>query len=323
MKHLLLLFAGLVILLPVADAATGVQISRFTHEGWTDCVRMSNAVSEVLIVPEIGRVMQFRLNGEESAFWENSALRGKPPDAKSKDWSNFGGDKTWPSPQADWPKVTRRGWPPPPAFDQMPVKATTQGSIVTLASPVDPWFGIQTTRVLELHPTEPRLTIRTTYHKVEGGSVKAGVWIITQLKEPALVVVPLPEKSLFAGGFGRQSGDSVPADLTVSDRLLSLRRHPTKSSKVGTDAETLLWVGDKTMVRIDSSRMAGAEYPDNGSSAEIYTNGGEDWKYVELEMLGPLATLKPGDTLAQTNSYTLFRRELPDPMADAKRVLGR
>lgn len=300
-----------------------VHISRLNYRGWTNSFSLINAAAEVIVAPEVGRVMQFRLHGEESAFWENPALYGKAPNPTTSDWLNFGGDKTWPSPQADWPKVGKRGWPPPPAFDQMPVVASVEGKTMLLTSPVDPWFGIRTRRVLELHDSLPQLTIRTTYEKVEGAPVKAGVWIITQLKDPALVVAPLPEKTKFAEGFDRQSGDTLPADLVVTNGLVTMRRHATKSSKIGTDGDSLVWVGDKTLVKIDSPRVAGAEYPDNGSSAEVYTNGGESWKYVELEMLGPLSELKPGDTLSQTNTYTLFRRQLADPLADAKRVLAR
>ena len=47
---------------------------------------------------------------------------------------NFGGDKTWPAPQSDWPKLTPRPWPPPVAFDSLPVQATVDGFVVKLIS---------------------------------------------------------------------------------------------------------------------------------------------------------------------------------------------
>src|SRR5947207_10963864 len=52
--------------------------------------------------------------------WENRTLDGIKPEPESKEWGNFGGDKTWPAPQSDWPKLTSRAWPPPVAFDSMP-----------------------------------------------------------------------------------------------------------------------------------------------------------------------------------------------------------
>jgi hypothetical protein len=63
-------------------------------------------------------------------------------------------------------------------------------------------------------------------------------------------------------------------------------------------------------VQIESAR-GGGEYPDKGCSAEVYTNQ-NPLAYVELEMLGPLHTMKNGDKISQVNSYHLFHRaELP------------
>src|ERR1041384_218159 len=87
------------------------------YHGWTNSILVSNGRVEAVIVPAIGRVMQFRFAGEEDGpFWENSAMTGKAPDPAATEWGNFGGDKTWPAPQSDWPKTTPRAWPPPVAF---------------------------------------------------------------------------------------------------------------------------------------------------------------------------------------------------------------
>ncbi|MBR4717577.1 MAG: hypothetical protein IKP09_05900, partial [Lentisphaeria bacterium] len=42
------------------------------------------------------------------------------------------------------------------------------------------------------------------------------------------------------------------------------------------------------------------EYPDLGSSIEVYTEGG----YLELETLGPLAILEPGDEVTHSEYWT-------------------
>ncbi len=75
------------------------------------------------------------------------------------------------------------------------------------------------------------------------------------------------------------------------------------------------------MCLIAAPRVPGAEYPDRGASAEVYTNA-DPKKYVELETLGPLAVMRPGDQIARVNTYTLLRRTTPDPDADARKVLG-
>jgi hypothetical protein len=300
--------------------AFGANPAVISYHGWKDALLLTNGVVEVVVVPAIGRVMQFRFAGEEDGpFWENRELDGKQPDAASAEWGNFGGDKTWPSPQSEWGKVTPRAWPPPMAFDSLPVKAEPGKQRVVLISPIDPHFGIRTRREIQLEKGKPRMTITTTYEKVNGAPIRAGIWIITQLKDPVTVAALIPEKSMFKEGYNKQS-DVLPLDLSFQPPILTMRRHSKTSHKAGTDASTLLWVGKEQMVRIDSKRLINREYPDQGSSAEVYTNP-DPKAYVELEMLGPLEMLKPGDKIKQTNHYKLLRRVSSDPLQDARKEL--
>ncbi len=297
-----------------------IQIRIGPYFGWDRSWTVSNGKVEAVIVPAIGRLMQFRFLGQGSPFWEDPALRGKLPDPASSEWQNFGGDKTWPAPQADWERITARGWPPPVAFDSMPVVTSVRRDAVVLTSPIDPHFGIRTERVIRLEHEAPVMTIVTTYEKVSGDPAKVGVWIITQLEDPLLAAAPVPSPSHFPEGYNRQSGDQLPSNLTVEKGLLTLTRDPARSTKIGTDSERLLWVGETQMLLIESPRIRGADYPDQQSSAEIYTNP-DPKAYVELETLGPLHDMKPGDRIRQTNTYTLLPRQLADPKMDARRVL--
>ena len=298
-----------------------ITLTRTNYQGWADSIILDNGLAQVVIVPAIGRVMGFGFIGEENPFWEKSALFGQAPDPNSSEWKNFGGDKSWPAPQADWPKLTPRAWPPPVAFDALPVTAQTRGTQVTLISPVDPHLGIRTYRMITLDPVEPRMRITTRYEKVTGNPMSLGVWIITQLDDPVGVYVPVPEPTLFPSGYHAQSKE-LPPDLTFNKGLLSLTRPRDKSTKFGSDADALLWVGEQTMVLIESPRNRQWRYPDNGSSAEVYTNPDPD-AYVELELLGPLQLLEVGQRMEATSVYQLFRREHADPEQDVRRVLKR
>src|SRR4051794_8176914 len=85
--------------------AAAATITKTNYHGWPNSYILSNGSVEAIVVPSIGRVMQFKFVGEDSGpFWENRAMDGKHPIPASKEWGNFGGDKTWPSPQDDWPK---------------------------------------------------------------------------------------------------------------------------------------------------------------------------------------------------------------------------
>lgn len=335
----------LVLLLATCTLAQSrVSVKRVEYNGWKDALIMSNGKVEAVIVPSIGRVMQFRYVGEGGVFWENPAVAGSPVNPDSKEWINFGGDKPWPAPQADWPKVTPRGWPPPVGFDSsvweakiVPCERNKGGTFkglygcseyvnrpdfhsLTLLSPIDPQYGIRVRRNIILLPSHHDLTITTVFEKVSSNPVKVGVWVISQLSEAAAVFIPIPKKTQYPDGYNKQSKE-LPEHFKVANGLIELKRDPKKSTKIGNDASSLLWVGKKHMLKIDSLRVPNAEYPDNGSSAEVYTNP-DPLKYIELEMLGPLQEMKVGDKISRTNVYTLMRRSKRSPEEEARNIFS-
>ena len=304
-----------------ADAGK-VKVKKTSYHGWPKSYLLSNGKAEVAVVPAIGRVMQFGFAGEPGVFWENRELDGQPATWSPTNWTNFGGDKTWPAPEGDWPTHMRNSrWRPPPAFDGTPFDARAErDGTLTLTSAVDPFFGMRVRRSIQLDPNQPVLTIRTSYERVQGEPLNASVWVVTQLHHPEALYIPIPPQSRFRDGYTLLS-KKAPPTLAVKHRLLSVQRDLEHAYKIGADADTLLWVGKTTALRIDSPRLGGANYPDLGSSAEIYTNP-NPLPYIELETLGPLHAMKKGDRIERVNTYTLFRRAEKDPEREARKILG-
>ena len=309
------------------DAAARVTITRTNYHGWPDAHVMSNGKVVAVVVPSIGRVMQFGFVGEEGVFWENRTLDGRIADGHlmvwaAKDWVNFGGDKTWPSPEADWSSFTsRKGWRPPPAFDGWSADVHISGGTLTLVTPIDPFYGTIAERRIELHSNKPEMTITTTYTRKQGEPAWIGIWVITQLKEPVGLFAPVPKKSIFPEHF-TLLGQNPPPSLKITNGLIALVRNPGAAHKIGLDADSMLWVGEKHVLRIDSPRVRKGPYPDKGSSTEIYTSP-DPLPYIEMETLGPLHLMKPGDKIERANTYTLSRRTKPTPEAEARAKLRR
>jgi hypothetical protein len=299
-----------------AAEGTGVTVERISYHGWSDCYLIANGSVEAVIVPAIGRVMQLRLKGETNgAFWENRALDGLLHDAASNDWTNFGGDKCWPAPQSAWFQHQGQDWPPPVAFGEQPVNAVAVERGVVMTSLIDSGYGIQVVRLVELEAGQPVMRIRTEYRKLSGAPVTVGIWTVTQMREPERVCIQLQAASKFAAGFVRLM-PAEPADLKVDGRLLSLGRHKRQQVKVGTDGSRLAWLGRNCVVRIDIDIRPG-EYPDGGCVTEVYTNP-DPLQYVELETLGPLTAMNPGDRIEQTTVYTVTPRSTTDLEAEAR-----
>ena len=326
LKHLLLFclglfLAGICYLIVSANISEKMTIEKINYQGWEDSYILSNSQVEAIIVPEIGRIMQFRFKGGENTFWEDSQLYGKTPNPKSEEWHNFGGDKTWPAPQSKWEEMTIRSWPPPSTFDSVPLKIQVQNNEVTLISEIDPFYGIRFYRKIRLEPNQPIMKITTTFEKVKGDSQQVSVWTIAQLKEPVSVYAAIPPNSIFTQGYNKQS-DDLPANLKVDNGILSLKRDRNKAHKIGSDASTLLWLGENVAVRMDSPRIDKANYPDNNSNAEIYTNY-DPKAYVELEFLSPLKTLQVGEKMDLTVTYTLIKTTSENIEEQARKILQR
>jgi len=304
--------------------APPVTINETNYHGWPHSLVISDGFVEAIVVPAAARVMQFRFIGDEAGtFWENRDLDGRQPNPDTGEWMNFGGDKCWPSPQSDWPATMGRYWPPPVAFDTMPAAADVDGEEITLVTTVDPDYGLRVVRRITLVAGRSAMTIRTRYRKIEGPPVKVAIWTITQLRDPQRVFALLPQPAStghlnFPRGFGQMTGPE-PWELQHHERMISLRRHPDEKLKIGTESESLLWMGEKCSLRISSARTPG-EYPNGGSSAEIYTDSPDP--YVELETTGALHTMHVGDLLEKTNTYQLSPRTTTDEVEEARKAFG-
>ncbi|MEO1432153.1 MAG: DUF4380 domain-containing protein [Cyanobacteria bacterium J06633_8] len=324
LKHLLLFCLGLffaVVCYSIVNAnmSQKVTVTKTNYQGWEDSYILSNSQVEAVIVPAIGRIMQFRLPGGENTFWEDSQLYGKLPN--KEEWNNFGGDKTWPAPQSEWKKMTKISWPPPATFDAAPVEIEVQKNEITLISEIDPFYGIRFYRRITLEPNQPIMKVTTTFDKVKGDLQEVSVWTVTQLKEPVSVFAAIPQPSIFPQGYNKQS-DDLPANLKIDNGILSLTRDRNQKHKIGSDASRLLWVGENVAVRMDSARIDKVIYPDNNSSSEIYTNS-DPQAYVELEFLSPLKTLKIGEKMDLTVTYTLFKTTSENIEEQARKILQR
>lgn len=300
---------------------TSSRVDRRPHAGWADAIHLDNGDAWAVVVPSVGRVMQFGLAGRPGVFWENPRLLGKP--MPSDPWADsvgsFGGDKTWPAPQSAW------NWPPPDVFDRTSVEARIDGDSVVLTSPVSGRFGIVTERRVRLLDG-PAMSIETVYRKVAGDPVEVGIWVITQLREPERVFFRASADPRFEGGWSRQW--KTPPDLVrVEDGFVSMRREPQGGHKVGNDSKDILWVGPREVLKVSLSetalrRQAGRP-ADDGCHVELYTNGGEA-DYVELETLGCVSRMQVGDVQRLTNEYRLgLRRDGSGPLDEARRWLPR
>jgi hypothetical protein len=309
------------------------NVEAVDFHGW-QAMALRNGRVEVVVVPSIGRIMSLAFAGDGGAsdpLWRHGQL-GPALAPDENGWINYGGDKAWPAPQTDWERMVGKGWPPPVTFDaRAQTAAVVNESEIEMLSPVDPAYGLRVRRTVRLYSGD--LFVDTVYEKVEGAPVRVAIWTITQLASPDRVFALLPARSAFPGGH-RSLLPAPPKDLRVDGRLLSLVRDTAEKTMIASDADALLWIGPGRVLAIENvgtyvsagelwrPTEAGAARA-GGAHAQIYTSSDGAEPYVELELLGPLVDLAPGQRAMMKVRYRLMRREQTDPFTEAQRVFER
>ena len=303
-------FTGLLALtlltMSAAMASAQVTIERIAYHGWPGAYRLANKTTELVFVPQIGRIMRYGHIGGANLLWNNRALDGKIADRKNppKDWQNYGGDKCWPAPQSRW------GWPPDPMVDSggQTVKVTKRKSLLVTGQP-GRREKVRFVREIALDAEGSGVTLKNTLTNASGKPDTWAAWEIAQTDEPSRVRLPLSKTGKFATGvyvFADAQPASLPDNVTVEGDEIHIKREPKHASKVGSDSPRGWIVAEKDGIqfKIAQTLEPGKTYPDNGCALEVYTNDGEN-AYIELELLGPLTTLAPKASVSLTTRWEL------------------
>lgn len=269
-----------------------------------DCLKISNGTAEVVVSTAVGpRVLRYGFAGGESLFAE------LPEAAVSTclgDWKPWGGHRLWAAPE-DMP----RSYAP----DNSPVEHEPSGDLsVLLRPPVEPATGIQKEMQVTLDGEGTGATLRHRLINRGRRAIEAAPWAITIMRYGGTVILPqepyrpheevlLPARPLVLWHY---------TDLSDPRWKLGakyIRLTPAAEAKTPQKIGVLNkrgWVaynlGDLLFVKRFSCEE-GATYPDYGSNCETYTEAA----FVEIESLGPLCRLDPGEAAEHIERWSLFR----------------
>lgn len=285
------------------------------------------------IVPALGgRLLSAQLDGHE-LLWRNPALLTDdlqpvaghvpaPGGGTLGDWHNYGGDKTWPAPQG-WSSTQEWAGPPDPVLDsgqyavelsELPSGATQ----LTVTSEPDPRTGLRVSRQIAIADNlgfELHLSAFNTSDEV----VTWALWNVTQLAGGGTVEVGVNDR--FDEPVELVNGTGVPRWERVEQNLVRVGPqdvvgklgfpHATGDLTYHQGPVTTVWKWD-----VDD----GSDYPDYGSRAEVWMEHPQPAplaaldglnppdRIVECEVLSPMRTLPPGETMALHVSIAITER---------------
>jgi hypothetical protein len=281
-------------------------MEKISYGGWPNCLRLANVSVELVATSDVGpRIIRFGFQGGENEFYEDESQLGK---TGSGDFLLYGGHRLWAAPEA----MPLTYYP-----DNGRVKAGMKDGILTLTAPVETTTGIGKEISIFLDPFSDRVSVRHRLKNFGSSTVRLAPWALTVMKSGGVAVFPQEEYAAHSSADGYSLlpnrslalwpyTDLSDSRLRFTGRLILLRQDPSAESplKLGFSNRRgwAAYIRGSSMFVKRSSYVEGAEYPDLGSSFESFTNS----EMLELETLGPLASLEPGQSATLDEEWFLF-----------------
>ena len=286
-----------------------MNLENVQYEGW-DAVRLANGDAELIVTTSVGpRIIHYSFLGGPNAFHVIPETRGQ---TGGNEWVPYGGHRLWHAPE----EKPRSYFPDTGAYGA-PVM---DGGTLVLTSQPESTTGIQKEMRVSLAPTGSAVKVehRLTNHNV--WPVTLAAWALSIVANGGKVVLPQEP-------FVSHDDELAPARPLVLWKFTDMAdprwRWGTKyvtlaqrddlgtAQKVGV-CNAQGWGAHLTdtqafIVSITPSPGSPANLADMGSNFEAFTKG----PFQELETLGPLTTLAPGESVSHTENWYLGKLSGP------------
>lgn len=280
----------------------GVTVTAETYKIWPDSFRIRNGIIDVVVVPQIGRIMRFGEIGQRNLLFEAEILNGEPPSGGG--WKNWGGDKVWPAPQDAW------GWPPEPEYDGAAwVAHVIPNGVEMNSKKASSKLGVRFRRTIRVKRGSRTAEIQSTLINESGKPVRFAAWDVCQVDDPTICILPIWKSETHPKGWRVYADEKVDAFVKEQGKNLLITRDAKRGHKYGSGSPRSAisaQVGDY-VITVASKYDENSVYPDNGNAQQVYTNS-DPTKYAELELNGPLTTLAPGQSTSITVMMSLRRK---------------
>jgi hypothetical protein len=270
---------------------------------------LTNGIVEVRVPRSYGpRVTEYHFAGEPNVFGDGAGASRPTPDGL---WRAFGGHRLWAAPER---------FPETYTIDDRPPEIERRGErSVVVHRRRDERTGLRVSIGLDLAATGTEVSVD---HRIRNDGTTAqhvGAWGITIVCPGGCALIPnairrsqrealLPARTMTLWHYT----DLGDPRLTFGARFVRVRCDPERPSpnKLGFACEKgwVAYLLDGVAFVVRAPYQAERAYPDLNSSVEIYTEG----SLCEVETLGPLDLLQPGDELSHQVLWSLARVDADD-----------
>lgn len=278
------------------------KIEQIPYGGWPNCYRITNEEVELIVTSDVGpRVIRCGFVGGQNFFAELPNELGKSGEAW---WMARGGHRLWVAPETI---------PDTYALDNGPVKTIVNGNRITLLQPIEPETALQKEIFIELSPGG----LVTVTHRIENTGPKSrrlAPWALSQMTPGGVAVALFPPRATHEQQLLPSNPLVMWAYTDFSDarwkftskylilKSDSARSNPQKAGLFNANTVGAYLLGSDLFIKHTEANPHAA-YPDFQCSFEMFTNE----QFLELETLGAIVDLIPGNSVAHVERWSLHR----------------
>ena len=284
------------------------MFERFAYRGWNNAYKVSNGIVELMVTADVGpRIISFGFRNGENLLHEVEQDAGK---TGGSEFRLYGGHRLWVSPE-----VERTYYP-----DNGPVSVSQHGDAFRFTAQPEalpPGTHLQKELEIELAATgsQVRITQRISNHDTL--STTLAPWSPTMMRAGGRAILPLSprvamDKDHFlpVGMFGLWSYTDLadPRWVLGTDYIQLWQvanpkgRFDEQMGGIYNSAGWGAYFREGSLFIKRAAVISGAQYPDFGCNFEVFTNP----DFIELETLGPLVELRPGEVVEHVENWWLF-----------------
>ncbi len=289
-----------------------MQTEIIQYNGCKKCLKISDGIIDLVITLDVGpRIVRFGFVGKDNEFKEYSeelAITG------GDEFHIFGGHRLWHSPE-----VTPRTYFP----DNTPVKYEDHNGFIRVIP--DPEIVNSIQKEIDIEVLEGKAQVRLTHRLRNIGpwAIEFAPWALSVMATEGAAIAPLPPRGTHSENLLHNSTMSLWAYTNMADsrwmwghRFIMLRQNPKAvgPQKIGLSVPDG-WVAyaRKGHLFVKQFRyQPDAVYPDGGACVEFFNRE----EMAEVESLGPLTKLQPGEAVEHIEFWSLFDN-IPQPESEA------
>lgn len=285
-----------------------VQLIETVYSKYKKALLLTNGVIELVATLDVGpRIIRFNFVGEDNILFEDEhdKINRSSPDMKvygeDSTWHIYGGHRLWTSPE-----ISPRTYYP----DNLPIQFAKMKNGVRLIPPQQDWANLQLEIDIKIKG-DNEVELKHIVTNKGAWDIQLAPWAITVLADGGVEVVPMPKRQpeLLPNrviGLWPYS-DMADKRVTWGTDYIMLRPDPKVKGKFkfginNEEGYAIYFINGNMFVKQFEAVVEG-NYPDGGLNYETYTKD----DMIEMETLGELKTLSPGDSTTLTEVWRLIK----------------